>query len=83
MLIAVCAFALAGSVSMAQAQSGGIVAPGGDPVPDEPPPATSTGASLTAVTPTVVVAGLLLSVPSLATKAMVRGVVLGFCEVLA
>jgi rare lipoprotein A (peptidoglycan hydrolase) len=41
LLIAVCAFALAGSVSMAQAQSGGIVAPGGDSAPNEPPPATS------------------------------------------
>jgi rare lipoprotein A (peptidoglycan hydrolase) len=37
LLIVVSAFALAGSVSIAQAQSGGVVAPEDDPAPKEPP----------------------------------------------
>src|SRR6187401_3031018 len=46
----------------------------------EPPPAVSTGGSLTAVTLTSLFAVLLAEVPSLTAKAMFRVVVLGFCE---
>jgi hypothetical protein len=44
--------------------------------------AVTTGASLTAAMVTFLLAGVLFAVPSLATKAMTRVVVVGFCEVL-